>query len=105
MCIQFNLLLFKTITLVVCITTLHLPLLLFVVNQEGVLQKFRKSFSLRFYKRGSKESGSSDLGETLSEILGEPAEDGGSIHSVPSASASITQLDAKEEESIEHKHR
>lgn len=29
-------------------------------QQESVLQKFRKSFSLRFNKRGSKEGGSTD---------------------------------------------
>lgn len=29
-------------------------------QQESVLQKFRKSFSLRFHKRGSKEGGSSE---------------------------------------------
>lgn len=74
------------------------------MNQEGVLQKFRKTFSLRFYKRGSKESGSSDLGETFSEILGEPAEDE-SVRHVSSETASVAPLDAKEDESTEHKHR
>lgn len=77
-------------------------LFIFLVHQEGVLQKFRKTFSLRFYKKGSKESGSSDLGETLSDILGEDE----SLQHVPSASAaSIAQMDAKEEESTEYKHR
>ncbi|XP_046420190.1 uncharacterized protein LOC124179639 isoform X1 [Neodiprion fabricii] len=36
-------------------------------NQESVLKKFRKSFSLRFHKKGSKES--SEGGDALSEEL------------------------------------
>lgn len=68
----------------------------FSAHSESVLQKFRKTFSLRFQKRSSKESGSSDLGETLSEILGEPSEEESPQH-VPSVSTSNTQLDAKEE--------
>ncbi|XP_022919808.2 uncharacterized protein [Onthophagus taurus] len=35
---------------------------------ESVLQKFRKTFSLRFQKKGSKESCSTDFGENLQEV-------------------------------------
>lgn len=76
------------------------------MNQEGVLQKFRKTFSLRFYKKSSKESGSSDLGETLSEMLGDEPLEEKSLQHVPSVSSSSMQLDdAKEKESTEQKHR
>lgn len=67
------------------------------------MQKFRKTFSLRFQKKGSKESGSSDLGETLSEILGEPSEEDSPQH-VPCVSTSVTQLDSKED-SADQKYR
>lgn len=90
---------------ILALETPYLYFLLFAVNQEGVLQKFRKTFSLRFYKKSSKESGSSDLGETLSEILAEPNEED-PLDDVPSASASSTQLDnAKEDDSTEQKPR
>ncbi|KAJ8919125.1 hypothetical protein NQ315_012110, partial [Exocentrus adspersus] len=66
---------------------------------ESVLQKFRKTFSLRFQKKGSKESCNSDTGETLSEILGEPSEEESSPRHVPSAISSTCQIDSKDEHS------
>ncbi|KXZ75736.1 Spermatogenesis-associated protein 13-like Protein [Tribolium castaneum] len=46
-------------------------------STESVLQKFRKTFSLRFHpkKQSSSNRDSCDLGEALSEMLGEPSED------------------------------
>ncbi|XP_064214034.1 uncharacterized protein RhoGEF3 isoform X1 [Tribolium castaneum] len=47
-------------------------------STESVLQKFRKTFSLRFHPKKQSSSSnrdSCDLGEALSEMLGEPSED------------------------------
>lgn len=69
---------------------------------ESVLQKFRKTFSLRFQKKGSKDSCSSEAAEPFSEILGEPSEED-SPQRVPSLT-STNNIDAKEENS-EQKYR
>jgi hypothetical protein len=62
---------------------------------ESVLQKFRKTFSLRFHqKKASRDSCTSDIGEALSEILGEPSEEESLSHA-PSAS---TTADSKDEQ-------
>ncbi|XP_017779219.1 PREDICTED: rho guanine nucleotide exchange factor 4-like [Nicrophorus vespilloides] len=68
---------------------------------ESVLQKFRKTFSLRFQKKGSKESScASDIGETLSEILGEPSEE-----EVSPQHQVLQSNEPKEGEQTEQKHR
>ncbi|KAF2884831.1 hypothetical protein ILUMI_21340 [Ignelater luminosus] len=64
---------------------------------ESVLQKFRKTFSLRFQKKGSKDSCSAEVAEPFSEVLGEPSEED-SPQRVPSLS-STNNIDAKEENS------
>ncbi|KAK9746793.1 RhoGEF domain [Popillia japonica] len=61
---------------------------------ESVLQKFRKTFSLRFQKKGSKETGSSDLGDVLPDIQADPSED----DSCPTG-YSGRSLDVKDEQS------
>lgn len=65
---------------------------------ESVLQKFRKTFSLRFQKKSSKES-STDLGEALPDIQADPTEDDSPLHIQTAPSSTNTSLDAKDEPS------
>lgn len=64
---------------------------------ESVLQKFRKTFSLRFQKKGSKETSSTDIGEVLPEGLPVTCDIDSPLH-LPSVTASAgIHVDAKEE--------
>ncbi|KAK4883196.1 hypothetical protein RN001_006515 [Aquatica leii] len=69
---------------------------------ESVLQKFKKTFSLRFQKKGSKECCNIDLTEQFSEVLREPSEED-SPQRVPSL-AETNPTDVKEE-NTEQKYR
>lgn len=84
---------------------------------ESVLQKFRKTFSLRFQKKGSKDSCGSDLVDTLTEYIGEPSEED-SPHHRAITSTNVTGggtsggnnsgqivTNSKEQEQTEHKHK
>lgn len=76
----------------------------FLGNTESVLQKFRKTFSLHFQKRGgSKESGSCDIGDAANEILPDPSEEDSPQHQ-PHVPGSNTHLESKEEPT-EQKYR
>lgn len=76
---------------------------------ESVLQKFRKTFSLKFQQKkqgGSKESCGSDVGDNLSEILAEPSEEESPQHvpSLPLSPSSNCPNDSKDE-NTEQKYR
>ncbi|KAK9884655.1 hypothetical protein WA026_007498 [Henosepilachna vigintioctopunctata] len=63
----------------------------FPSTAESVLQKFKKSISLRFQKKGSKDS-SIDQGQVVPEISGEPSEED------ITAPSSSQQSDSKDEQ-------
>lgn len=76
------------------------------------MQKFRKTFSLRFQKKGSKDSCVSDLGDTLTEYIGEPSEEDSpqrviTSTNVTGTSGSSGQMisNSKDQEQTEQKHK